>query len=29
LLGAWKNELTALVLDSNASGFSHGYWFFH
>ena len=29
LLADWKNELTALVLDSNASGFSHGYWFLH
>jgi hypothetical protein len=29
LLDDWKLELSSLVLDSNASGFSHGYWFFH
>jgi len=29
LLDHWKDELTTLVLDSNASGFSHGHWFIH
>jgi hypothetical protein len=29
LLDDWKLELSSLVLDSKASGFSHGYWFFH
>jgi hypothetical protein len=29
LLDNWKDELTTLVLDSNASGFSHGFWFLH
>jgi hypothetical protein len=29
LLDYWKDELIILVLDSNASGFSHGFWFFH
>jgi hypothetical protein len=29
LLAAWKDKLQIDVLDSNASGFSHGFWFLH